>query len=431
MRFRLRVPSVATSTVESLSNKGTPVLDGRDVLVKNRWNLPAHTVAMIGRPAVWFAFDLYKWHIERDIGGHLYLLVTDEDTSQAAIVEAGPRNPNGTGALVPFNYPEETFAERHISDFDPEIIPPPHGVSAAFFADSVRAMHRAYDGDQRYLAIEIPFLRVGRDSNSYAIGVLLACGVDPRAIPKGPKKAIRRELSGYPGAEDPVPKANFGVYFGAPTPLDGGAAELAYHASDGGVTVVAVGGEPNGRVRLGDGTFVGLDNLGRIIFSPDDARAHGMPTRKTEPPQHIRTRRRYPKHPDPAGGYISLVADGSSVPLEPGKSYRGTVVSRNDALGITTLRTDNGECTLPIADLGVELRDPKRVNELFNVGNTVTVGLHHDRHPKLIAHGSRYLPDRLRWRRLHVPRWINVVTTVAIGAAIITAAIVWIRARPS
>ena len=194
MKINLRIPQFAASTVETPSKKFRPVLDGSEVVVPNRWNLPAHTVAMVGRRAVWFGIDLLKWHWEQDFGGHLFLVVVGADATQATIVEAGPMHPNGTGALVPFRYPEDDFAEHKITDFEPEIIPPPHGLSAEFFGELVRTTHRTYDGDQRYLAVEIPFLRVGRDSNSYAIGVLLCCCVDPRAISKGPKKAIHPSL---------------------------------------------------------------------------------------------------------------------------------------------------------------------------------------------------------------------------------------------
>ncbi len=429
MNLRLQIPRFAASTVEDKTKQGSPVLDGRDVIVPNHWKLPPHTVALVGRPAVWFAFDLLRWHVERDIGGHLYLLVTGADASHATLVEAGPRNPNGTGPLVPFTYPEVAFAEQNKADFAPQIIAPPHGMTPEFFGEMVRARHRDYDGDQRYRAIEIPFLRVGRDSNSYVVGVLLACGVDPRAITLVPQNAKHRELTGYPGAEDPVPKANFGVYLGAPTELSAGATEIAYHGPDGGVLAVVVGGAPNATMRLTDTTEVTLDAHGRMAFAPDDARAHGMPGRHTEPPEHIRKRRRFPDVPEAAGGLIGLVLDGTSIPLAPGKAFRGTVVARNDGLGIATLKTRDGMCVLPIVDLGVELRDPKRVDDLFRVGNDLTVGVHRDRHPRLVAHGANFFRDRLTWRRFHAPRPAAIALALSAGAAAIGIGIVLARRR--
>ncbi len=433
MKFRIQIPRVAASGVEDSKEQGAPVLDGRDILVPNRWNLPAHTVAMVGRPAVWIGFTLLSWHVERDIGGHLYLLVTGADPSHAQLVEAGPRNPNGTGALVPFTYPEVDFADRQFADFAPEVVAPPNGMPPEAFANAVRATHRAYDGNQRYRAIEMPFLRVGRDSNSYVVGVLLASGVDPRAIPRGPKKAIRRELAGYPGAEDPVPKANFGVYVGAPTPLADGVADVAYHDERGDVRAVVVGGAPHARVRLPDGAEITLDEHGRCLFDAAEAKAHALPQQHTEPPESIRTRPHFPEEPDPAGGLITLLVAGRAVPLVPGSSYRGTVVARNDALGAVTIAGDAGTCVLPITDLGAELRDPKRVDELFRVGNDLTVGLHRDRHPRLVVHGTKYLGDRLKWRRFHAPRPLEVVGIVAtsvVGLAAIAGAIAWYRTRP-
>ncbi|GAC1410884.1 MAG: hypothetical protein NVSMB64_20280 [Candidatus Velthaea sp.] len=429
MRLNLRIPQVATSTVETGAKTSRPVLDGSDVVVSNRWNLPPHTVALVGRRAVWFGLDILHWHWEQDFGGHLYLLVTDADATHAAIVEAGPMHANGSGALVPFRYPEDEFAEQKITDFQPEIIPPPNGLSAEFFAELVRTMQREYDGDQRYLAIEIPFFRVGRDSNSYAIGVLLCCGVDPRAIPKGPQNAIHRELTGYPGAEDPVHRANFGVYSGVPTRLQDGVMEVAYHKADGSVLAVVIGGEPHGRARLPDGTQVELDDLGRIAFSPEDARRHRMPSVHTDPPEHIRRRRHFPSDPQAAGARITLVSAGRPVPLSPGDRYRGTIVDRHDALGLATLRTATGDCVLPIADFGVEMRDPERVNALFQVGTELTVGLHRDRHPKLVSHGRAAVGDNLAWRRFHAPRAVNIITTIAVGAVVLAGAAFWWRSQ--
>jgi hypothetical protein len=436
MRFSARVPRFVSSSIETGPTPARPVLDGRDVIVPNRWNVPPHTVALVGRPAVDIAFALTtpriplgvttiparRLHLEVDVGGHLFVLVTGADASSATIVEGGPYVPDGTGALVPFAYPEDEFAARGIVDFAPLVIPPPHGLSHAAFADLVRATQRAYDGNQRYLAIEIPFLRVGRDSNSYAIGVLLSCGVDPRAIPK-PKKAMRNELTGYPGAEDPVHRANFGTYMGAPTDLGDGVVEIAYHNDDGGVRLVLVGGKPGGTARLPDGSTVPLDERGRIVFLPDEAQRHGLPTKHTDPPAHIRDRTRFPTEPDPAGARITLVVDGTSVPLDAGTSYRGTIVARHDAAAIATLRADDGrDVVLPLAELGVELRDPKRVDALVRAGNELTVGLRADRRPHLVAHGATSIEDRLRPHRPHLPRPLQIAGLAALGVGILAGA---------
>jgi hypothetical protein len=427
MRLQARIPRFVASTVETGSQRSRPILDGSDVSIANRWKLPAHAVAIIGRPAVWTAFDLTlprlpfatgqprHVHWEQDFGGHLFLAVTGSDPAQVAIIEGGPMNPGGSGGLVPFCYPEDDFAKRGIEDFEPQLVAPPHGLSAEFFGELVRTTQRRYDGNQRYLAIEIPFLRVGRDSNSYAVGVLLCCGVDPRTFPKTPTNLTHHELTGYPGAEDPIHRANFGTYMGAPTDLGGGVLEVAYHDEDGSVRLVVVGGEPNGTARLPDHTVVRLDALGRIAFSPADARSHGLPSRHTDPPAHIRTRRRFPPDPAPAGAEITLVVAGASMPLEPGHEHRGKIISRHDALGIATLRGDAGDVVLPLVELGVELRDPKRVEALFQVGNEVTVGLHRDRHPKLVSHGAAAFRDNFTWHAFHLPRPVNVVTTLVLG----------------
>ena len=443
MRFHVRIPHFGGSTVEAGPERSHTVLDGGDVLVPNRWKLPPHTVAIVGRPAVWFAIDFttprialgivtvparhVRW--EQDFGGHLFVGITGADTTNVTVIEAGPMHSDGTGALVPYCYPEDDFAERGIVDFPPIVVAPPNGLAEDVFAELVRATQRSYDGDQRYIVIELPFLRVGRDSNSYAVAVLLCCGMDPRAVPK-PSGATRFEWTGYPGAEDPVHRSNFGTYLGAPSRLTGGCVDVAYHNEDGTVRLVVVGGEPNGRARLPDGTEAQLDDLGRIVFCAADAREHGLPTRHTDAPAHIRNRRHFPDQPSPAGGLLTLVCDGRSVPLEPGTQYRGRVVDRHDALGLATLRTDTSDVVLPIAELGVELRDPKRVDALFNVGTELTVGLHRDRHPKLVAHGSRFFTDRLTWRRLHAPRPVNVLTSTAVALAVLATGLVMWQRRP-
>lgn len=438
MRFRFRIPRFATSTVEAGSVSSRPVLDGSDVSVVNHWQIRPHCVALIGRPAVWFSLDITtpKLHLgplkigskhlvwEQDFGGHLFLAIADADASHVTIIEAGPANPNGSGALVPFAYPEDTFAKKGILDFAPIVIAPPPGLSAEFFAQLVRTTQRAYDGDQRYLAIELPFLRVGRDSNSYAVGVLLCCGIDPRELPK-PLKAMRWEWTGYPGSEDPVHRANFGLYLGAPSRLAEDAVDVGFHNEDGSIRLVVVGGPPNGRVKLPDGSDIELDAHGRMAFAPDDARRRLLPTTHTDPPEHIRRRRRFPHDPAPAGAEITLIVDDRAVPLEPGTHYRGTIVARHDALEFARLRTAAGDVVLPLAELGVELRDPKRVNRIVVVGTEVTIGLDRDRHPKLVAHGGDWLHDRLRWRRFHAPRPRNVAGTLAIGGALLTLGLAW------
>jgi hypothetical protein len=446
VKLQARIPRIIASTVEAgrARHRATPILDGGAGDLPNVWKIPPHTVALLGRPAVWFVLNvttpriplgigtLPGFHLiwEQDFGGHLFLAVTGGDASRVSIVEAGPVNPNGTGALVPFCYPEDDFAKRGLVDFEPVVIDPPAGFSKEFFAELVRRTQREYDGDQFYLAVEMPFLRVGRDSNSYAVGVLYACGVDGRAIPK-PNKAMHYEWVGYPGAEDPVHRANFGAYLGAPSVLENGALEVAYHNQDGSVRFVAIGGEPHATVRLPDGTQVQLDRLGRYHLPPDDARAHGLPSRHTDPPSQIATRRRFPPDPSPEGAQITLIVDGRSVPLAPGTEHRGTIVDRNDALALATLHTTAGiEVVLPLAELGVELRDPKRVDHLVRVGNELTVGLHRDRRPKLIAHGDSALEDTIRWHRFHAPPWRNVVVTSSVAALALAAAVaVWWRRR--
>ncbi len=432
MRIRARIPRFAASSVATGPAPSEPVLDGRDVVVPNRWNLPPHTVAMLGRPAVWTALDVslprlslgfteiparrLRW--EQDFGGHLFIATTDAGTAHATIVEGGPINANGTGNLVPFHYPEDDFAERGVIDFEPVVIPPPNGLDPEFFVQLVRDAHRSYDGDQRYLAIELPFLRVGRDSNSYAVGVLLCCGVDPRAIPK-PRKAMRWEWTGYPGAEDPVHRANFGAYLGAPTRLGNGVVDVAIHNDDGSVRLVVVGGEPNGSATLPDGSVARLDEHGRIVYSPGDAERHGLPSCHTEPPIQVKQRRHFPPDPAPQGAEITLVVGGKSVPLRPGTQYRGVIRERHDALGLVMLATpDDVEVVLPLTELGVELRDPRRVDAMMHEGVDLTVGLHSDRHPKLVAHGDEALADRFRGRRVHVPRRNEMLAALAIAGVL-------------
>lgn len=441
MRLQARVPRFLTSTVEAGPDKSRPVLDARDVVVPNRWELPQHTVALIGRPAVWVGLDATTPHIalgfvdvpprrirlEQDFGGHLFVAIVGEDTTSATVIEGGPRHANGSGGLVPYSYPEDDFAERGVMDFEPIVIAPPLGLTPEFFAELVRSAQREYDGDQRYLAIEMPFLRIGRDSNSYAIGVLLASGLDRRAIPK-PNKELRFELTGYPGAEDPVHRANFGSYPGAPGDLGDGVRDIAYHNGDGSVRLVVVGGRPHGVARLPDGTPVALDERGRRAFSPDDARAHALPTSQTDPPQQIRERRHFPSDPAPSGAQITLVVGERCVPLRPGDAYAGAIVERHDALGIATLRTANADVILPLTELGVELRDPRRVDRLLHVGTKLTVGLHRDRRPKLVAHGSFANGEWFKSRRFHAPPWRSAIPLTALGVAALAGAFYW-RAR--
>jgi hypothetical protein len=439
MNFRARIPRVASSSIETGPTHESPILDGSEHVVPNAWKIPPHSVALIGRPAVWVAFDIqtprigpippWRWRGEQDFGGHLFLAVVDDDDSKVVLIEAGPTK-NGAGALVPYRYPEDDFAKRKIVDFEPIVIAPPNGLHERFFSALVRRTQRDYDGDQVYLAIEIPFLRVGRDSNSYAVGVLLACGVDPRAIPK-PKRALRFEIAGYPGAEDPVHRANFGAYLGMPHRLDDGALSVPYHNADGSVRLVGIGGEPHGTARLPDGAIVALDNFGRRMLAPETAARHGLPVRHATPPKQIAERRHFPPDPAPQGAVITLIVGDRAVPLEPGDAYTGTIVERDDALGLAFLRQADGiEVVLPLTELGVELRDPKRLNALLKVGTTLTVGLHSDRHPKIVVHGDAALADAATWHRPHLPtfgipmhlRPLAIVTAiVATAAAALTA----------
>ena len=82
------------------------------------------------------------------------------------------------------------------------------------------------------------------------------------------------------------------------------------------------------------------------------------------------------------------------------------------------LTNDAREVVLPLAELGVELRDPKRVDELFRVGNEVTIGLHRDRHPKLAAHGNAWAQDRFGWHRFHAPRPSEIAGGTAFGVGL-------------
>ncbi|GAC1312364.1 MAG: hypothetical protein NVSMB21_22850 [Vulcanimicrobiaceae bacterium] len=431
MRFSIRIPRVVTSTVRGGPGGAFAITDGSDVAMPNRWGFAPHSVALVGRPAVWSLVDIetpriplvfasipaQRYHFEQDFGGHLFIVVATGDAANVHVIEAGPQRDDGRGALLPYRYPEDDFIAAGLIDFDPLLVPPPHGFSPEFFAGLIRAAHRAYDGDQRYTAIEIPFLRVGRDSNSYAVGVLISCGVDPRAIPS-PKKTMRWEWTGYPGMEDPVHRANFGAYLGAPGTLGAGVDDVAYHNADGSVRYAVVGGSPYAVVRLPSGTKVELDAWGRMAFAPADAAAHGLPSASTEPPQQIRRRRHFPADPAPAGAEITLVVGGASVPLVPGTTYTGTIVARNDALGLATLQTEAGVAVvLPLAELGVELRDPRRVDRLLRVGSRLTVGLRRDRHPRLRPRGPAPLRDRIGPRRFHAPRPIQLALTGALGCA--------------
>ena len=427
MKFQIRVPRFVTSTVSAATAAQTPVLDGRDVTIPNRWALAADTVALVGRPAVWSIVEIetpkislgfttipsFHHTFEQDFGGHLFVIVVSNDGRHASVIEAGPVNPDGSGALVPFCYPEDDFVTEHVVDFDPLVIDPPNGFSREFFADLVRRTHRAYDGNQRYLAVEIPFFRVGRDSNSYVVGVLAACGVDARALPEL-RTTLRTEWTGYPGMEDPVHRANFGAYLGAPTSLGPGTAEVAYHDESGDIRYAVVGGDPYGNATLPDGTKIGLDCFGRKLFAPDDARAHGIPTTHTEPPEEIAKRIRFPAEAEAAGAEITLIVDGRSVSLVPGSVFEGRVESRNDALNLATLRTRAGATVvLPLAELGVELRDPKRVDALLREGNDVRLGLRSDRHPQLVSRGRRSLNERMGVRRFHAPQPLDIARATA------------------
>jgi hypothetical protein len=401
VRFRGTLPRL-TSTVQTSPNvtRTPPILDGRLPLGTNVWRVPRNTVALCGRPAVWTALDVTipgvrigSWHLrsrrirwEQDFGGHLYIVVVGDVPADAYVLEGGPYV-TGTGALAPYAYAEDSFYNRGMVDFDPVVVEPPNGLTPSEFAELLFIAHREYDGDQRYTAIEIPFLRVGRDSNSYALGVLLAAGMDLRDIPK-PYRARRFEWSGYPGAEDPVHRANFGGYLGEPGTLADGTKTATYHGDRGQVIYVTLAGKPHGTALLPDGTTVPLDARGRCVLAEPKARAHGLPLKHTPPPPHIASRVRFPKKPKPAGANITFVKDGVSTPLREGQTFRGTVVDRNDVLGLATLRTEEGSIvTMPMNELGVELRDPRRVDEALQVGEFLTVGLHSDRRPKLHVRG--------------------------------------------
>ncbi|GAC1491425.1 MAG: hypothetical protein NVS1B2_02860 [Vulcanimicrobiaceae bacterium] len=427
MKFQVRIPRFVSSTVSATAGKQAPILDGRDVTIPNRWSLPPHTVAIVGRPAVWSIIEIETPRIalgrvaipplrkkfEQDFGGHLFLIVISGDTRRAVVVEAGPMRSNGTGALVPYSYPEDDFVTEHAVDFDPLVIDPPHGFSREFFADLVLRTHRAYDGNQRYLAIEIPFLRIGRDSNSYVVGILAACGVDARALPEL-RSTLRTEWTGYPGMEDPVHRSNFGTYFGAQNALAQGIDEAAFYDDTGEVRYAVVGGEPFGEATLPDGTTVGLDRFGRKLFEPQEARARGLPTKHTHPPEAIASRVRFPEHPAPAGAEITFVLDGTSIALSPGTTYTGRVIARNDAIGTATLETrDGSRLELPLAELGLELRDPKRVDRLLREGRVVTVGLRFDRHPRLVSRDGRSFGEAIGVRRFHAPRPFDMLRAVA------------------
>jgi hypothetical protein len=217
---------------------------------------------------------------------------------------------------------------------------------------------------------------------------------------------------------------------GAPTTLENGVIEAPYHDDDGSVRFVLLGGSPNATARLPDGSQVRLDGHGRYAFSPSDARAHGLPTVHTAPPAQIMTRRRFPSDPSPEGAQITLIIGGESVALEPGSEHRGTIVDRNDALALATLHTASGtEIVLPLTELGVELRDPKRVDHLMRVGNELTVGLHRDRRPKLIAHGDTALDDNLSWHQFHAPPWRNVFITSLVSVVALALGVLWWRRR--
>jgi len=443
VKFEIRIPRFVSSTLQAGTKKVFLILDGCDVELPNRYGLPPHTVALVGRPALWSLIDIetpriplvvtsipaQRYHFEQDFGGHLFIVVATADGAHVHVIEAGPEHANGSGALLPYCYPEDDFIEAGIVDFEPLVVTPPHGLRPEFFAELVRAAHRAYDGDQRYTAIEIPFLRVGRDSNSYAVGVLVSCGVDPRSLPS-PQKTMRFELTGYPGMEDPVHRANFGAYLGGLSSLAPGVDDVAYHNADGSVRYAVVGGAPHATVRLPCGETVELDQLGRIVLEPADALRLGLPTTHTEPPQQIRERRRFPRSPAPAGAEITLVVDGISRPLVPGNTYRGTIVARNDALALATLRTNqNVAVVLPLGELGVELRDPKRVDRLLRVGTRVSVGLRPDRHPRLRRLGPARLRDQLGPRRFHAPSHRRLAGFGAICAAILSGAATLAYAR--
>ncbi len=376
VQVAVRIPRFATSTFAAATTRAYPVLDGRDVTMPNRWRLPPHTVAIVGRPAVWSVLDIAtpriplffgaiaarRYHLELDFGGHLFIVVTSADGASADVIEAGPERSNGSGALLPYSYPEDDFIAGGVFDFDPLVIDAPHGFSAAFFADLVRSAHRDYDGDQRYTAVEIPFLRVGRDSNSYAVGVLVSCGVDPRALPH-PKETMRWEWTGYPGMEDPVHRANFGAYLGRANALGAGIDAVAYHNADGSVRYAVVGGTPGAAVRLPGGDDVRLDGLGRIVFAPADALRAGIPIAPTQPPDQIASvadtpRTRHPPAPKSPSLSTANRCGWHRDTRIPGRSWRATTPWRSPTCARPTnrmscCRSPNSawKCAIPNASI--------------------------------------------------------------------------------
>jgi hypothetical protein len=66
------------------------------------------------------------------------------------------------------------------------------------------------------------------------------------------------------------------------------------------------------------------------------------------------------------------------------------------------------------------------VDRLLQIGTEVTVGLSRDRHPKLSAHGTDWLRDRLRYRRFHLPRIRNVATTAVLAVGVLVAGAFWL-----
>ena len=366
-RLHLRIPRYAASTVEVRSDQGHAVLDRSDVgraeslgsaAAYGRHDRAARRVAGLRHPAL----ALGAGHRRTPVPGRHRRRRRHRDDRRS-----GPRasQRDRSAGAVPLSRRRLRRAQDH--GFPARDHPAAERAEPGVLRGNWCAPRSASTtAISAISAVEIPFLRVGRDSNSYVLGVLACCCVDPRSMPAGPKHVIHRELTGYPGTKDPVHRANFGVYLGVPTRLDRDVAEVAYHKADGSVLAVVVGGKPNGRARLARRHRGRRSTrFGCIAFSPEDARRHGMPSVHTDPPEHIRTRRFFPPDPTPAGAQLTILVDKRPTALSPGDRYRGTIVDRHDALGLATLRTGTADCVFPLAEFGVEMRDPKRVDALL------------------------------------------------------------------
>ena len=126
-----------------------------------------------------------------------------------------------------------------------------------------------------------------------------------------------------------------------------------------------------------DGSEVTLDALGRFIIEPPEARRRGLPATDTEPPPNCASAVIFPpilRRPgrDHARRRRPLGAASS------GDEHRGTIVARNDALALATLREGEREI---VFRCGTRRRATRsgRVDRLLSVGNELTVDLYEDR----------------------------------------------------